>query len=266
MNGNSPKNEYPQGVFPLPKPDARQYTAPTNEPRNAFVVMKDKIRTHAIRTCYWLAYWLTPAAIYTRHPFVRYPYMNPPSELLELTKQLLSVQAPGAVVEVGCNQGWTTCFLLETLREKGILRQYVCIDTFSGFTAADAAFEYKVRGKAPGIYDESFLLNDPVWLKASLARFGYENAKVHKADGSNFDYQTLGPIAFAYVDVDLYLPVKASLERILPNMAAGGMIVVDDCDANHGLWDGAFDAYTEFCAQRNIRREIICQKFGIIRT
>ena len=89
---------------------------------------------------------------------------------------------------------------------------------------------------------------------------------MQKADACEFDYQALGPIAFAYIDVDLYRPVKASLQRILPNMAKGGLIIVDDCDADHDLWDGAFHAYTEFCEQHNISQEIVCQKFGIIRT
>lgn len=251
----------------LPKPESYPGSRPANnEPRNALVALKERIRTRVIRSCYWLAYWLAPAVVYTRNPFVRYPYMSTPSELVELTKQFLSVRAPGVAVEVGCNQGWTTCFLLEALRERGIRREYVCIDTFNGFSPEDAAFEYKVRGKTLGIYDDLFLISDPVWLKASLTRFGYQNVSVQKADGSEFDYQVLGPIAFAYIDVDLYRPVKASLERILPNMAAGGLIIVDDCDSNHDLWDGAFHAYTEFCDEHNILQEISCQKFGIIRT
>jgi O-methyltransferase len=228
--------------------------------------LKNKIKTEALRISYWLAYRLASSAVYTRHPFVRYPYMNPPSELLELTKQLLSVKAPGAAVEVGCNQGWTTCFLLEALMEQGVNRDYVCIDTFNGFTPEDVGFEYKVRGKAAGMYDDFFLINDPAWLKASLSRFGYNNVHVERADATTFDYKSIGKIAFALVDVDLYRPVRASLERILPNMARGGLVMVDDCDTRDYMWDGAYQAYKEVCAERSIRPEIVRDKFGIIRT
>jgi O-methyltransferase len=192
--------------------------------------------------------------------------MNSPSELLELTKQLLSVQAPGTAIEVGCNQGWTTCFLVEALIERGVKREYVCIDTFSGFTREDLEFEYEAREKAPGLYDGLFSINDPEWLKAAISHAGYPNVSVRKADAATFDYRTIGPIAFAFVDLDLYRPVRASLERILPNMAPGGVIVVDDCNSTDTLWDGAYHAYSEVCREHNIESEIICQQLGIIRT
>jgi len=190
-----------------------------------------------------------------------------PSEIMELTKQLLSVKVPGAAVEVGCNQGWTTCFLVEALMEQGVKRDYVCIDTFTGFTLEDVAVEYKRRGKTVGVYDDDFVINDPTWLKASVKRFGYSNVSVHRADATTFDYQALGKIAFALVDVDLYRPVGESLKRIIPHMAKGGVVVVDDCDdGKDHRWDGAYQAFMEFCKEQNITPEIVSRKLGIIRT
>jgi len=228
--------------------------------------LKTRIKTRALRIFYWLAYRFASPAVYSRQPFVRYPYMNPPSQMLELTKQLLSVHSPGAAVEVGCNQGWTTCFLLEALLERGIQRDYVCIDTFNGFTPEDVSVEYEMRGKQAGLYDDCFLVNDPEWLKASISRFGYSNVHVKRADAATFDYGSIGQIAFALVDVDLYRPVRASLERILPYMAKGGVILVDDCDVRNYKWDGAYQAYEEVCRALAIPPEIVCQKFGVIRT
>jgi O-methyltransferase len=230
-------------------------------------LLKNRLKTNLLRLSYWLAYHLAAPAVYSRQPFVRYPYMYPPSEIIELTKQLLSIEVPGAAVEVGCNQGWTTCFLVEALAERGVHRDYVCIDTFTGFTPRDVAVEYESRGKAVGIYDHKFTVNDPQWLKASLKRFGYSNVNVRVADATTFDYRALGTIAFALVDVDLYRPVRESLNRIIPHMAKGGMVVVDDCDnAKDSPWDGAYQAFMEFCEERNIMPEIVCQKLGIIRT
>ena len=98
-----------------------------------------------------------------------------------------------------------------------------------------------------------------------MKRFGYPNVTVHKADAKNFDYGALGPIAFALVDLDLYRPVKESLERIFPQMAPGGVILVDDCgEGEGGRWDGAYQAFREFCAERNMSPRIVCQKIGII--
>jgi O-methyltransferase len=228
--------------------------------------IKSRLKTHLLRLSYWLAYYLAAPAVYSRQPFVKYPYMNRPSEIMEIAKQLLSVDVPGAAVEVGCHQGWTTCFLIEALAEQGVHRDYVCIDTFTGFTPEDAAVEYESRGKAVGLYDDDFVVNDPQWLKASLKRSGYSHVSVHRADATAFDYQTLGKIAFALVDVDLYRPVKESLKRIIPQMARGGVVVVDDCNPNDPLWDGAYQAFMEFCKERNIVPEIACRKLGIIRT
>jgi O-methyltransferase len=194
--------------------------------------------------------------------------MNPPSELMELTRQLLSVNSAGSVVEVGCHQGWTTCFLVEAMMEQGLKRDYVCIDTFTGFTPEDVEVEYKFRGKAAGTYDDNFVINDPEWLKASVKRFGYFNVSVHKADATTFNYQALGKIAFALIDLDLYQPVRESLKRIIPHIVKGGMVVVDDCnpDSENGRWDGAYQAFMETCQERNIHPEIVCRKLGIIRT
>jgi hypothetical protein len=94
--------------------------------------------------------------------------------------------------------------------------------------------------------------------KASLARFGYTNVSVHKADAKTFDYHKLGMIAFALVDLDLYNPVRVSLERIIPHMAPGGIVIVDDCDAMNDRWDGALHAYCEFCKNHKIKQEIAC--------
>jgi O-methyltransferase len=228
--------------------------------------VRSKFKTQLLRWLYWLAYYLASPAVYSRQPFVRYPYMNPPSEIMELTKQMLSVDVPGAAVEVGCHQGWTTCFLNEALAEQGVHREYVCIDTFTGFTPEDVAVEYRSRGKAVGLYDGDFAVNHPQWLKASVRRFGYSNVTVHVADATTFDYQALGEIAFALVDVDLYRPVSESLKRIVPHMAKGGVVVVDDCDPNNPFWDGAYQAFMEFCKERKITPEIVCRKLGIIRT
>ncbi len=235
--------------------------------RFSYASMKNRLKSLFLNWSYWLAYRFAAPAVYSRQPFVRYPYMYKPSEIMEVTKQLLSVDVSGVAVEVGCNQGWTTCFLLEAMMEHGVKRDYVCIDTFTGFTKEDVNFEYANRGKTNGMYDDIFIINDPLWLDASMKRFGYSNVRVHKADAKNFDYRALGPIAFALVDLDLYRPVKESLERIFPQMAPGGVILVDDCgEGEGGRWDGAYQAFREFCAERNMSPRIVCQKIGIIRT
>jgi len=42
--------------------------------------------------------------------------------------------------------------------------------------------------------------------------------------------------------------------------------MVDDCDPRDYQWDGAYQAYAEVCKERNIKPDVVCQKFGIIHT
>ena len=42
--------------------------------------------------------------------------------------------------------------------EHGVKRDYVCIDTFTGFTREDVNFEYANRGKTNGMYDDIFII------------------------------------------------------------------------------------------------------------
>ena len=49
-------------------------------------------------------------------------------------------------------------------------------------------------------------------------------------------------------------------------MAKGGVIVVDDCDnSKDSQWDGAYQAYEEFCAESGLPFQLIGNKMGIIR-
>ena len=61
----------------------------------------------------------------------------------------------------------------------------------------------------------------------------------------NSDFEPYKEISFCLIDVDLMRPVATSLKEIAPRMAAGGIIVVDDCTPNR-KYDGADQADDEF--------------------
>jgi hypothetical protein len=200
--------------------------------------------------------------LYTRS-VGRYPYQHTPAQMIKLREFLLSVNAPGAYLEVGAAEGNTTCWLGQSMQEACCLRRMFVIDTFSGFTAADKAAEYQ-RGKERGLYDSYFLNNSQKWFDESMKRASLDVLSF-AGDCSTFDYSQLGSIAFALLDVDLYRPVTLALPGIYAQMAQGGMIVEDDCDPQNQLWDGADQAYREFCLQHGIKPEVVAGKFGIIR-
>lgn len=180
-----------------------------------------------------------------------------------LADALLSVKASGSVVEVGCNQGWTSAFLLETMKDAKVERPFVGIDTFQGFLTQDIKIEHD-RGNPDG-YAGYFLTCKRQWYEHSLARNGYSDVTALEADCSVVDYSNFAPIAFMLLDVDIYRPTKIALEQAWPCIASGGIVIVDDCDPTHELWNGAHQAYQEFCAAQHMRTEIVCSKLGILR-
>jgi predicted O-methyltransferase YrrM len=90
-----------------------------------------------------------------------------------------------------------------------------------------------------------------------------DRVRVVTADATDLEYAQFAPIAFALVDVDLYRSVLATLERIAPHMAPGGVIVVDDCAS--GDFEGADEAYREFCEANGLPVRIEHGKLGVIR-
>jgi len=77
------------------------------------------------------------------------------------------------------------------------------------------------------------------------------------------DYSKIGPLKLAFLDVDLYLPTKKTLIKVYDSLVDGGAILVDDVLANN-KYDGAYQAYMEFCKEYNITPKVIGNKCGLI--
>ena len=203
----------------------------------------------------------------SRGVFHRYPYLFRPAQLAFLVQCLEQTRdIEGSVGEVGCGQGHTTVFMKEHLRDAGIDKRHVCIDTFSGFTERDIQHEVIRRGKTEhqATYRTEFTGNKRKWVERTLEINGASRVEVLEADASTFDYRSISPIAFALVDVDLYLPVKASLDAIYGELAPGGVIVVDDCRQRVDVWDGAAQAYGEFVAEHGLPHGVVLDKLGLL--
>ncbi|MEJ7583469.1 MAG: class I SAM-dependent methyltransferase [Acidimicrobiales bacterium] len=199
-----------------------------------------------------------------KYLYHRYDYSFTPSQLCCLVGCLSRTAAvPGAVVEIGCAYGHTTVFLEKHLQAMGDRRDYVCIDTFSGFTAEDAAFEEATRRKEAAGYDQRYADATLRSFRRTLANNGVTRVKPVQADIKAYDMSAVPAISFCLIDVDLYLPVRAALAKVRPLMGPGGIVVVDDCRP-HPLWDGALQAYEEFVSEHKIGREIVEGQLGLV--
>lgn len=194
-----------------------------------------------------------------------YRYNIEPIQLAYLVTEIERLKnIPGNVVEIGVARGLTTRFLAQHIKNQKLDRsglKLYAVDTFDSFTDQDLDFEVKNRGKS--LKDlVAFGYNDfDVW-KRNFADFDFVIAV--RADCSTVDYNKLGPITVAFLDVDLYLPTKQTLPKLFEALVPGGVILIDDVK-NNNVYDGAYQAYTEFCAERSLTPEVIGNKCGILR-
>jgi hypothetical protein len=195
--------------------------------------------------------------------FSVYPYMFTPQQLIALTVLMKdAARVPGCFVEAGCAYGATTVFLNKFMDAEGIERNYHAIDTFSGFVKEHVNHEVRHRGKGQSLLSY-FKDNRKSWFDTTMAVHSAERVNSVRIDVAEFDFQSIGPIAFCLLDVDLYLPISNVLPKIYAAMAPGGIIVVDDC--KDGMWDGALQAYEEFARERRLPIEIVAEKLGVLR-
>src|SRR6266481_921767 len=220
--------------------------------------IRDTFEQNTIRLLRHLL-WYTP---FRRYMFHRYGYNFSPGQLAFLVQCLDETRnVPGNIFEIGCSAGQSACFLSQHLRSLKTGKNYYCIDTFSGFTRDDVAFETGSRGKGGHDYS-GFRLNSLKWFKYTLALNGCTNVHPVQADAN--DYQFTAPVSLCILDVDLYRPTLHALENLWPHLSPGGMVVVDDCLPNN-KFDGAYQAYLEFTTTYRIEPNIVLDKLGIIR-
>ena len=200
---------------------------------------------------------------HTKFGSPRYPYDLEPIQLCMLINEIERLQAvPGSIVEIGVSRGMTTRFLVEHFVSKNIWDQKIyAIDTFTSFTDSDMKYEIEERGKSKAEL-KAFAYNDfEAWVR-NFAKFPFLVAI--ESDCSVFDYKKIAPIKLALLDVDLYLPTRNTLPKLYENLAEGGVILVDDV-LDKRTWDGAYQAYFEFCYSMNMTPSVIGNKCGVIR-
>ncbi len=185
------------------------------------------------------------------------------AQLNFITSTLGATKSDGAVVEIGVGGGSTSVVINEFMKQQAIRRPFYAIDTFFGFTKEDAEYERNVRGKTNDY--SGYRSNSKNWYFKTLRAHGIGNANVFQLDAKAFDYSAIAPIAFCLLDVDLYKPVEAVLPRLYENLADDGVIIVDDCGLKESIYDGAGEAYRNFCTKMNLEQELVHEKLGVVR-
>lgn len=193
-----------------------------------------------------------------------YPYNTEPIQLATLIHEIERLRnEPGAIVEIGVARGMTTRFLCEHMVKSGITdTPYYALDTYQSFIASDVEYEVLHRNKRRNELLNNFGYNDFRRWQENFKEFPF--VKAVQADCSTFAYDTIMPFKLVFLDVDLYLPTQKALPKIYELLAPGGIILIDDV-RNHGMYDGAYQSYMEFCAGNQIPPCIVGNKCGVIK-
>lgn len=201
---------------------------------------------------------------YEKTWYPKYNYNFNPSQLAFINNIIESTKkTKGIILEVGCAYGDTTIFINKYMDCKEINKQYICIDTFTGFQEKDINEEVNERGKSRAMFTKAFLNNSEERFKKVMEYNNIERVKTFKNDITTIDMDIIDKISFCLFDVDLYRPTKIGLPKLWDKLSVGGVIIVDDCMPNN-KYDGALQAYIEFCNSKNIEINIVEEKLGLL--
>jgi len=204
---------------------------------------------------------LTTTSFGRRLLLPRYRYQYSPEQLWSLCETAeAALLLGGAFAEIGVYDGTTTVYLHRHLQSKGPAPTYYCIDTFSGFTEEDIEVEME-RGNAVD-YANLFYFNNKETFERTMKLSGLDRTIAIQADAATFDYTSLQPLSFALIDVDLLRPVRAALNGCWEKLLPGGVLVIDDCDVSVKHFDGAYEAFVEFCELHDLPVDIRFDKLG----
>lgn len=176
-------------------------------------------------------------------------------DLYETVKNLETKKVKGGILEMGCALGGSAIVISKAKsndRYFGIYDVFGLIPPPSKKDAEDIQQRYKeiVSGKSKGIKGDTYYgyqKNLKRQVVTNLKKFNITTKKnnIHLVQGLygetlRFSEDTI--IAFAHIDCDWYESVRVCLERIVPKLSIGGVVVIDDYDT----WSGCKKAVDEY--------------------
>lgn len=175
-----------------------------------------------------------------------------------LYQQILSV--PGVICEFGVQWGATLAQLINfrSMYEPfNISRTVVGFDTFEGFISTDAKDgSYSQVGDYSSMDGYEKTLEKILSLHESFAPYPHlKKFELVKGDASTairpwLDANPHAIISMAIFDMDLYKPTKDVLEKIVPRLTKGSLLVFDELNCKH--FPGETRALQEVLGLNNI--------------
>ena len=187
------------------------------------------------------------------------------SLLMELNKN----SVPGDLIEAGCALGGSAIVLAAS---KGQARKLSIYDTFAMIPppgpndGPDVHARYNAisNGEAKGIKGDpyyGYLKDIPDRVKKSFADHGYpvDENKVTLVKGLLEDtLEVNSAISLAHIDVDWYEPVYTCLDRIIPHLSVGGVVILDD----YLDWSGCHEAANDYFDAEKRKQFLFSTRYG----
>ncbi|MFI6044487.1 TylF/MycF/NovP-related O-methyltransferase [Nocardia sp. NPDC051321] len=148
---------------------------------------------------------------------------------------LLERKVAGAFVEVGCYRGATAAYLRALLDLAGEESRPIHVyDSFEGLPEPDTIDgTHLAAGSIRSCQDDVIALHRELGLAAPIIHSGWFH--------DTLPAELPDTIAFGYLDGDFYESILTSLRHCVPNLAPGGLLIVDDyadVESNPAAWNG----------------------------
>lgn len=176
-----------------------------------------------------------------------------------LYKEIIDV--PGVICEFGVQWGAT---LAELINLRSIYepfnqsRMVYGFDTFEGFpsvSAADGGFskkgDYSSLDQYETILDRILGLHESFAPNAHIKKFGLIKGDATQTIDGWLEANPHAIISMAIFDMDLYEPTKVVLQKILPRLTKGSLLVFDEL--NCALFPGETSALSEVIGLNKLR-------------
>lgn len=199
-----------------------------------------------------------------------------PAALLDLydtVRRLEQRQIPGLLVETGTALGGSALVIATAKQRQRKLLLYDVFGLIPPPSTRDGAVAQEryaaisagsATGSAGTLYYgyRDNLLDE---VRGNFQRYGFELQADHIGLIQGLYQETLTlaePVAFAHIDCDWYDSVKTCLERIVPHLVRGGVLVIDD----YLQWPGCKQAVDEYFAGRRAEfRFVMKARLHIVR-
>lgn len=130
----------------------------------------------------------------------------------------------GDCIEFGAFRGGLSFFLGLCIRDLGLTKRVYMLDSFQGLPQTDAALD--------GPFQKGMMATDASAVAAVRASFGLESIVEIRAGWFEETLPQMPSAAhfcLAHLDADVYGSTRTALQYLLPRLAEGGVVVLDDC-------------------------------------